>query len=655
MTTLLDRFDVRLALRAPELLRQFNEAGVLAAADVHVALRLSRLGDEADETVLLAAALAARGPRLGHVCADLATIRSSVIVDTDLPVDTDTLPWPDGREWPALVATSPLVANADVRRPLRLDGSLLYLDRYWREEREVAADLGARSIDPAPGVDLAVLGAGLGRLFGAPAPDDQRLAAASAVLRRFCVVAGGPGTGKTTTVARILALLAEQAVAAGAPAPLVALAAPTGKAAARLEEAVHTEAAELDVSDNIRAGLLGTHASTLHRLLGWRPDSNSRFRHHRNNRLPHDVVVVDETSMVSLSLMARLVEAVRAGARLVLVGDPEQLASVEAGAVLGDIVGPAAGGLRVRDPARRALGEVTGQEVPGAEHATSTPIGDGIVVLHRVHRFGGGIAELAEAVRSGDADATVDTLGEGLPDVRWLRVDVAGTQPSDTSLTPIRELVVDTGRRVTDAARTGNARAAIAALGSCRVLCAHRHGPYGVDTWTARVESWLGAEINGFAAEGAWYVGRPLLVTENDYGLRLFNGDTGVVVATGPGRVGAVFERRDELLELSPTRLAAVDTLYAMTVHKSQGSQFATVAVVLPDPASPILTRELLYTAVTRARARLIVAATEESLRAAVTRPIARASGLRRLLWDGFDQSPFWGGQPVSYWNRTSL
>ncbi len=633
MTALLDHFDVRIALRAPELLRQFNEAGVLAAADVHVALRLSRLGDETDETVLFAAALAARAPRLGHVCTDLATIRSSVIVDTDLPIDTDALAWPDGDGWRALVAASPLVGRGDARRPLRLDGSLLYLDRYWREERDVAADLGARSIDPAPGVDLAILADGLDRVFGAPGTDYQRLAAASGVLRRFCVVAGGPGTGKTTTVARILALLAEQAVAAAEPAPLVALAAPTGKAAARLEEAVHTEAAKLAVSDDIRAGLLGTHASTLHRLLGWRPDSSSRFRHHRDNRLPHDVVVVDETSMVSLSLMARLVEAVRAGARLILVGDPEQLASVEAGAVLGDIVGPAAEGLRVRGPARRALGEVTGQVVPGAEHANPAPIGDGIVVLRQVHRFGGGIATLAEAVRAGDADATVDTLARGLPDVRWLRVDVAGAQPSDTSLTPIRELVVDAGRRVCDAARAGDARAAIAALGSCRVLCAHRHGPYGVDTWMARVESWLCAEIDGFAAEGTWYVGRPLMVTENDYGLRLFNGDTGVVVATAPGRVAAVFERRDELLELSPTRLAAVDTVYAMTVHKSQGSQFATVAVVLPDPASPILTRELLYTAATRARRHLIVAATEESVRAAVTRPIARASGLRRLLW----------------------
>src|SRR6266536_144858 len=198
--------------------------------------------------------------------------------------------------------------------------------------------------------------------------------ASSAVHHRFAVVAGGPGTGKTTTVARIVAVLAEQAAAAGLPEPLLALAAPTGKAAARLEEAVHEEAAQLDVSDAVRAQLLAVRASTLHRLLGWRPGSHSRFRHHRGNRLPHDVVIVDETSMVSLSLMARLVEAVRPGARLVLVGDPGQLTSIEAGAVLGDIVGPAA---------ERPPGDASADDLP-----SGATIGRGIVVLERVHRFG---------------------------------------------------------------------------------------------------------------------------------------------------------------------------------------------------------------------------------------------------------------------------
>jgi exodeoxyribonuclease V alpha subunit len=631
-----DRFDVRRVQFAPGRLRPFNDAGVLAAADVHVALRLGRFGGDEDDLVLLGAALAVRAPRLSHVCVDIGTVRRSVIIDAEIPVDARELPWPDADEWMARLTASPLVAvgvDGPGDRPLRLVGTLLYLDRYWREECQVAADLTGRSQLPAPGVDLEVLADGLARLFSGSAPDYQRLAAASAILRRFSVVAGGPGTGKTTTVARILALLHEQAAAAGAPSPLVALAAPTGKAAARLEEAIHSESASLDISEATRLGLLAAGASTLHRLLGWRPDSESRFRYDRGNRLPHDVVIVDETSMVSLSLMARLVEAVRSDARLVLVGDPEQLASVEAGAVLGDVVGPAAGGLVMRPAARDLLESAARQPVVASNPPAGTAIGDGIVLLRQVHRFAGGIAALAEAVRQGDADGALELLEGRPPDVQWIPFDIA--EPgAGRVLSPVRAAIVAAGRRVTEAARAGEAKAAIEALDSFRLLCAHRMGAYGVATWMPRIESWLAAEIEDFAAEGTWYVGRPLLVTENDYGLRLFNGDTGVVVAGAGGQVKAAFERRGEVLEFSPTRLAAVDTVYAMTVHKSQGSQFSSVAVLLPDPASPILTRELMYTAITRARNHLILVGTEEAIRAAITHPIARSSGLRRALWN---------------------
>ena len=271
------------------------------------------------------------------------------------------------------------------------------------------------------------------------------------------------------------------------------------------------------------------------------------------------------------------------------------------------------------------------------------------MVLRHVHRYGGGIAELAEAVRRGDAEGALAVLGDDRDDVRWMPVDAAEAR-GNRAMESLHVTAVDAGRRVSEAARAGDARAALDALGNFRLLCAHRHGPHGVASWMARVESWLAADIEGFAAEGTWYVGRPLLVTQNDYGLRLYNGDTGVVVATGGDRIAAVFERSGELLELSPSRLAAVDTVYAMTVHKSQGSQFDTVAVLLPDPASSILTRELLYTAVTRARRRLILAGTPESVRAAVGRPIARASGLRDRLWGsgppGTSQSP---GSPAGH------
>ncbi|MEN3284718.1 MAG: exodeoxyribonuclease alpha subunit [Solirubrobacteraceae bacterium] len=609
-----DPFDVRLATNAPGLLRDFNDAGVLTAADVHVAVRLLDLVGEEDESVALAAALGVRGPRLGHVYVDLATIRETVTVDADEVIELGTLAWPPVAEWTERLAASGLVAlgEEDVgpSRPLRLVGTSLYLDRYWREERQVAAELQTLGGSAPDDVTDDVLAAGLARLYPGAADHRQRLAARSAVLHRFAVVAGGPGTGKTTTVARIVALLAEQAAGARRPVPLVALAAPTGKAAARLEEAVHEEAATLDVSDAVRAQLLAAQASTLHRLLGWRPGSHSRFRHHRGNRLPHDVVIVDETSMVSLSLMARLVEAVRPEARLVLVGDPGQLTSIEAGAVLGDIVGPAAD-----------------DDLPAG-----ATIGSGIVVLDRVHRFGGAIAAVADAIRRGDADAAIEALTNAPDEVTWLPVDAAGPDVT-ASLAPVHDAAVAAARGVIDAARAGDARRALEALASFRVLCAHRRGPYSVAMWMDRIERWLAAEVEGFGAEGRWYVGRPLLVTENDYGLRLYNGDTGVVVATEAGRASAAFERSGEIVGFSPSRLSAVDTVYAMTIHKSQGSQFATAAVLLPDPTSRILTRELLYTAVTRARERLILAGTQEAIRAAVSRPVARASGLLWRLW----------------------
>ncbi len=624
-------------LRAPALLRAFADAGVLGPVDVHVARRLGTIGGDGDEGVALAAALAVRAPRVGHVHADLAAVRATVALDGDEAVDVGALPWPEPGAWLARVAASPLVAVGEEDgapgevRPLRLVGTRLHLDRYWREERQVAADLRALAERGADDVDDRLLADGLARLFGGERGDDrQRLAAASAVLRRLAVVAGGPGTGKTTTVARIVALLAEQAAAAGAPAPLVALAAPTGKAAARLEEAVRDQARALPVDEAVRAHLLGLGASTLHRLLGRSPRSHSRFRHCRANRLPHDVVVVDETSMVSLSLMARLVEAVRADARLVLVGDPGQLTSIEAGAVLGDLVGPAADGrLRQRPAARARLEAAAGARLaPGGGGGAA--IGDGIVVLERVHRFGGGIAALAGAIRAGDADAAVGALAGGGEDVRWLPTDPAA---AGDGLAVVRDEAVAVAAALREAAERGEAAAALAALGRFRLLCAHRRGPHGVSHWAAQVDGWTAAALGTVATADPWYPGRPLLVTENDHGLRLSNGDTGVVVRRPDGRVAAAFARGSGVAEVSPARLDAVETVHAMTIHKSQGSQFGTAAVLLPPPESPLLTRELLYTAVTRAQRRLVVVGTEASVRAAVARPVARASGLRERVW----------------------
>ena len=651
-----DPHDVRRARHAPGLLRPFNDAAVLAVADVQVACGLGRLVGESDERVLLAAALAVRALRLGSVCVDLAQVRHTVTVDRAEPTDVQALPWPDLTAWLSACAASAAVAAAadvDAGRPLRLTGVRLYLDRYWREEECVATGLLERTSRPGPSGDAASLRSGLARLFPGPGPDGQRLAAAVAALRWLTVLAGGPGTGKTTTVARLLALLCAQPD----EPPRIALAAPTGKAAARLEEAVRDAVASLPSEDRDRLGDL--HASTLHRLLGARPDSRTRFRHDRHNRLPHDVVVVDETSMVSLSLMARLIEAVRPGARLVLVGDPEQLASVEAGAVLGDIVGRATVAPARSRSMRARLEEVVpgdlevyggmatgGSGVPGGSggsggsggvcHGPAHSIGDGVVVLRHTWRFGGRIAELASAVQDGLADKALTLLSVASDDVSF--VETADlTEPAAAALQPLRDDVVAAAKPVVTAAVAGDVAGAVRHLEVHRLLCAHRHGPFGVSRWAALVERWIAAALPGYGTDEEWYAGRPLLVTANDHDLKLYNGDVGVVVAdkldhAADGGLIAAFARGGAPVLVHPARLSAVQTVHAMTVHRSQGSQFHRVSVLLPPASSPLLTRELFYTAVTRARVHVRVIGSREAVHAAVSRPVARATGLAERL-----------------------
>jgi exodeoxyribonuclease V alpha subunit len=595
--------DPRVARSATGLLAPFNAAGVLEPADVHVAIRLGRLGGETSTEVLLAAALAVRAVRLGSVCLDLTTADHTVLGEGDEVLDTSVLPWPEPAAWLAACRASPLVgvgAEAGTGRPLRLVGDLLYLERYWHEEELVRTSLQERAALEPPPVDLLALQSGLDRLFLESDAVRQRQAAAVGVLRRVTVLAGGPGTGKTTTVARLLELLADQPSVGR-----IALAAPTGKAAARLQEAV-TEV----LPPHLRGRV--PEASTLHRLLRWHPAQG--FRHHRHHHLPYDVVVVDETSMVSLTMMARLLDAVRPQARIVLVGDPDQLASVEAGAVLGDLA-------RAPGRAEPWLDERLGEMgVPGG-------VVHGVVTLEHVWRFGGAIAAFARAVRDGDGATAVALLRDHGDTALQL---VPPPEVDPLGLDGVRADVVASGRALIAAADTGAAAAAVAALDEHRVLCAHRRGPFGVSRWTAEIERWLAAD-QPHRPRGPWAPGRPVLVTSNDYDIGLFNGDTGVVVATDDGPRVA-FARGGAPQLYAPARLPEVATVHAMTVHRGQGSQFRGVTVVLPPAESPLLTRELLYTAVTRARSSVRIVGTEESVRAAVARPVARASGLRERL-----------------------
>ncbi|MHA3023640.1 exodeoxyribonuclease V subunit alpha [Mycobacterium sp. BMJ-28] len=523
-------------------------------ADTHVAQRLTALTGETDESVLLAVALAVRALRAGSVCVNLRDAAAELGKDADA--------------WLAAVRASPLIGPPSV---LHLLGDLLYLDRYWREEQQVCDDalalLAVRPPGPVPDVD---------RLFPAGF-DEQRVAADLTLSQGLTVLTGGPGTGKTTTVARLLALLAEQAALAGQQAPRIALAAPTGKAAARLQEAVVAEVDRLHEDD--RARLTGLSATTVHRLLGSRPDTSSRFRHHRANRLPHDVIVIDEASMVSLTMMARLLEAVRPQTRLLLVGDPDQLASVEAGAVLADLVD----GL-------------------GANR---------VAALRTSHRFGESIGALATAIRTGDADTALAVLAAGGPHITWVR----GSES-------LRDVLLPHALRLREAALLGDVGEATAVLDEHRLLCAHRHGPFGVTQWNRQVQRWL-TEATGEPMWSAWYPGRPVLVTANDYGLKLYNGDTGVTVATPEGMRVAIGAS-----SFSTSRLTDVDTMHAMTIHKSQGSQADEVTVLLPSEDSRLLTRELFYTAVTRAKKTVRVVGSPAEIRAAIDRQAVRATGL---------------------------
>ncbi|WP_425518527.1 exodeoxyribonuclease V subunit alpha [Mycobacterium spongiae] len=571
--------DRRIAIEARPLLRTFNAAGVLESADVHVAQRVTALAGEvegaAGDVVALAVALAVRALRAGSVCVDLTTVAA----DTGAP----DLAWPDPVAWLATLRASPLFRQPPV---LRLyDGRLLYLDRYWREEEHVCTELLALSV-PTPSVDVP----DYQRLFP-PGYQEQRRAAEISLSQGVTVLTGGPGTGKTTTIARLLALLAAQADRSGAAGLRIALAAPTGKAAARLTEAVAAEVARLEAVDRER--LSGLQAVTLHRLLGSRPDTSVRFRHHRGNRLAYDVIVVDETSMVSLTMMARLLEAVRRDTRLILVGDADQLTSVEAGAVLADLVD----GLSARGDVR-------------------------VAALRTSHRFGESIGALADAIRVGDADQAVALLRAGGEHLEFLETD----DPTDG----LRLALLPHALRVREAAMLGDASAAVAELGEQRLLCAHREGPYGVRHWNRRMQHWVGTET-GDPMWSPWYAGRPLLVTANDYGLRIYNGDTGVVVAGADG-LRAVIAGATGPLNFSVSRIGDVETMYAMTIHKSQGSQVNEVTVLVPPHDSRLLTRELLYTAVTRATKRVRVVGSEADVRAAIGRRALRATGLRQRL-----------------------
>jgi exodeoxyribonuclease V alpha subunit len=550
--------------------------------DQHFALLMRRLHGAPDAELEAAARTVSAWRGAGHTCVPVSELGGA-------PIESE-------------LRTSPVVGRPGEFKPLILDGAgRVYLQRYWAYEAELAASIRARLVNAE--CDATLLAAGLKRLFPkAKKGDLQRGAAEVAVRKQFTVITGGPGTGKTYTAARVLALLAEQFSARGKK-PRIALTAPTGKAAARLQESIARALAQMPETEPLRQAP-PEEARTLHRLLGTLPDS-PQFRHDRDHPLAVDVVIVDEASMVDLALMARLFAAVPPGARVILLGDKDQLASVEAGNVLGDICG-------------------------GARPVATAPIAAHIVELKVAHRFGesSGIQTLSELVNQGDADGAIGLLRGG----KFADIRIAPT-PTARALDAVLQPQVLEGCR--GFLKHEDPAEALSRVNEFRILCAMRRGPFGVENLNTLATRIL-ADAGLITPDAAHYHGRPVLITTNDYPLRLFNGDVGLILRDpeAGGELRAFFtDATGTLRRVLPARLPAHETSYAMTVHKSQGSEFDRLLVVLPDRDTPVATRELLYTGLTRARSSVEIWAGESQLRTAIGRRTERSSGLREALW----------------------
>ncbi|VXA98559.1 exonuclease V (RecBCD complex), alpha chain [Pseudomonas sp. 8AS] len=568
---------------------------------------LCRLDATAPDSVLAAAALCCEALGRGDVCLPLARLAGQ------RPWAEFAFVLPALAEWRQQLAASPLVAGPGQFAPLILDGSHLYLARYQAYESQLASQLLARAGD-LPQVDESVLTESLARLFAfnQQQPDWQRLAAAQAVRRRLAVISGGPGTGKTTTVVRLLAALLEQP---GGAQLAIGLAAPTGKAAARMAEAIRNAKADLPVGETIKAAL-PEEARTLHRLLGSRGDT-PRVRHDAARPLALDVLVVDEASMVDLALMAKLVDALPPHARLILLGDKDQLAAVEAGAVFAELCE----GRGFDAQAVAELQRLTGQTVP--VEPPRSRLGDAVVLLTHSHRFAGdsGIGELARRINGGDAPGTLNLLREQRADLHWQ------AQPTPAALLDR----LDQGYRpYLQAARAGDPAEAFAAFNAFRALTAQREGPWGVSGLNEALEARIKRRYS-LAERERWYPGRAVMVRQNDYALGLFNGDIGLCLH-GEHGLRVYFEGEDGYRAFAPARLPSHDSAFAMTVHKSQGSEFSEVLLALPELPSPLLTRALFYTGITRAKHKVEIWGLPARLSEAVNTRAERAAGLAERL-----------------------
>lgn len=609
-------------------LEELERASFVGPGEAHFA-RLCAEGSSEEQREVLESAVAVLCRFLiqGHPCIPLSVLAELPVTDDDGNM-IGQLAAPKSLRAALGAAASVLVLSAAdeaggavLDRPLVLDSDeRLYVARFFEHERRLAAALGRLLMDrTTPEIDEIWLKERLDKYFPLEPEglDFQREAAARALSLPLSVISGGPGTGKTSTVVKILALFVDWAEQRSAPPPVIALLAPTGKAAARMMEAISSALAGMENGASLRKHI--QEAATIHRALGVLPHNKNRFRRGPDHPLRADVVIVDEASMVDLSLMRHLSEALRPGARLILLGDRHQLASVEAGSV---------------------LSELCSADLEGAERNFS-------IELQKSYRFSkdSGIAELARAIRDGDADRCVTVLREGRSDLLFHAASFELTQsfepPQSFELTRSAELKSLVVGRYGKALKAGAVAEVLKEMGRFRVLCAHRRGAFGVETVNELVRMWLveaglvpySARESRQRPENEFYRGRLILITENDYEMGLFNGDVGLFWPGEDGTLVAHFASGEQSTRaLAPAQLPAHETAFALTIHKSQGSEHDEVALVLPHENSPLLTRELFYTGVTRARERVHVFGEEKSVRAASERSVVRHSGLSAAL-----------------------